>query len=146
LTVSGTDAAGSKLSGTYEVIRFGVQGKAGASPRVVGLAEYQVHKIKAWLPTYTVHSAVSVEVGAWQVYGNFLIHDGPDDPHREVYASIGCVEICHGPKGFDAFNDFLIECSGPSATNRADQLAEIGRAKNMTITYLQAPRPPLVRH
>ena len=145
LTASGIDAAGKKASRTFEVLRFGVQGKAGAPPRVVGLSEFQVHTIKAWLPDYRVHSARSQEQGAWQVYGNFLIHDGPDDPSIQVYATIGCIEICRGPRGFDQFNDFLIALSGPSAKDRAGELAEIGWARNITITYLTAPRPPLQR-
>lgn len=114
-------------------------------PTVVGLADFQVHVIKAWLPNYSVHSAVSLERGAWQVYGNFLIHDGPDNPKVQVYASIGCIEICNGPRGFDIFNDFLISLSGPTSTDRADQLVEIGRAKKMFIKYLKASRPPLVK-
>ena len=108
---------------------------------MVGLADAQTHVIKAWLPHYSVHSARSLEIGAWQVYGNFLIHDGPDDPHNEVYASIGCIEICGMPRGFDAFNDFLISLSGPKSTQRADQLAEIGNARNLSIGYLKAKRP-----
>jgi hypothetical protein len=146
LTVTGADDNGMKRERKFEVIRFGVQGKTSkSSPIVVGLANFQVHVITAWLPDYFVHSAISVEKGAWQVYGNFLIHDGPDNPKIEVYASIGCIEICNGPRGFDIFNDFLISLSGPKSANRADQLAEIGRAKSMSITYLKASRPLLVK-
>jgi hypothetical protein len=144
LEVSGTDASGGKVSRSFEVFRFGVHCPTkSSSPTVVGLAKYQVHVIKAWLPHYSVHSAPSVEQGAWQVYGNFLIHDGPDDPKKEVYASIGCIEICNGPAGFDAFNDYLISLSGPTSSSRKAQLAEIGRARNLTITYLAATRPAL---
>jgi len=146
LKVAGTDEAGTKVERTFEVFRFGVQGKSRhSSPRVVGLANFQTHVIKSWLPHYTVHSASSVEKGAWQVYGNFLIHDGPDDPKTQVYASIGCVEICNGPRGFDAFNDFLIGLSGPTAATRAERLVQIGRAKTLEITYLKASRPSLMR-
>ena len=79
LTVRGTDDAGAPTSRTFEVLRFGVQQKGSQPPRVVGLADPQVHVIKAWLPSYSVRSARSSERGAWQVYDNFLIHDGPDD-------------------------------------------------------------------
>jgi hypothetical protein len=108
---------------------------------VVGLAEFQTHVIKAWLPDYRVHSAASPENGAWQVYGNFLIHDGPDNP-REIFATIGCIEIM-GPQGFIRFNDLVSALSGPKATNRAQQLIEIGGAGQMSITYAKASRPPL---
>ncbi|CAM2005242.1 hypothetical protein [Acanthopleuribacter pedis] len=146
LTVAGSDDLGKKAERHFEVFRFGIQGKdrgKGPEARVVGLADLQTHVIKSWLPHYTVHSARSVERGAWQVYDNFLIHDGPDDPHTEVYASIGCIEICNGPRGFDMFNDYLIALSGATAAGRADRLAQIGKARNMTITYHKATRPPL---
>jgi hypothetical protein len=146
LHAEGTDNSGNKRERDFPVIRFGIYCPTKASkPSVVGLAKDQVHVIKAWLPDYSVHSAPSLEQGAWQVYGNFLIHDGPDDPINEVYASIGCIEICGGPKGFDSFNDFLIDLSGPKASNRKDQLAEIGRARNISIKYLKALRPPLIQ-
>lgn len=146
LTVSGKDAGGRNVQRAFEVLRFGLHFKAGfSSPKVVGLADKQTHVIKAWLPHYTVHSASSVEMGAWQVYDNFLIHDGPDDPKNEVYASIGCIEICNGPQGFDQFNDFLISLSGPTASSRASQLLEIGRSRSMSIQYLRATRPALTR-
>jgi hypothetical protein len=142
LTVSGTDDGGRTVYQSFEVLRFGIK-FANGSPRVVGLADHQTHDIKGWIPSYSVHSARSLERGAWHVYDNFLIHDGPDNPKTEVYASIGCIEICRGPRGFDGFNDLLIQLSGPKAHGRADQLLEIGRARNMTITYMKATRPAL---
>jgi len=108
---------------------------------VVGLADHQTHIIKAWLPNYRVHSARSQENRAWQVYGNFLIHDGPDNP-TELFATIGCVEVM-GYRGFVKFNDLIISLSGPKATSRDQQLIEIGRAARMSITYERASRPPL---
>ena len=146
LKVEGTNDAGKSEGRTFEVIRFGIHCPTRkSSPSVVGLAKDQRHVIKAWLPKYSVHSATSLEQGAWQVYGNFLIHDGPDDPTNEVYASIGCIEICDGPRGFDAFNDYLISLSGPRASDRSARLAEVGAAKNLSIEYLKAKRQPLVR-
>ncbi|WP_444995355.1 hypothetical protein [Aliikangiella sp. IMCC44359] len=140
LTVSGTDN-NNKQKESFEVFRFGLQCKKGGTPRVVGLADQQTHIIKAWLPYYTVHSTRSREKGAWQVYDNFLIHDGPDDPKKEVYASIGCIEVCNGPQGFDQFNDFIISLSGSNKTTRASQLVEIGSSKKISITYQRATRP-----
>ncbi|MCP4343125.1 MAG: hypothetical protein GY799_30685 [Desulfobulbaceae bacterium] len=109
------------------------------------MADFQSHVIKSWIPSYEVHSAESRENGAWQVYGNFLIHDGPDKPmsKRAIYASIGCLAVCGGPEGFAQFNDFIIELSGPKTSSRSDQLIEIGQSKNITITYTAAKRPAL---
>jgi hypothetical protein len=144
LEVAGKDDAGNPAKNTYTVIRFGVtRPTPRSSPRTVGLANYQKHIIKSWIPSYTVHSARSDEKGAWKVYGNFLVHDGPDDPATEAYASLGCVEICGGPKGFDGFNDYLISLSGSTKADRNDKLAEIGASKKMSITFLKATRPPV---
>ena len=141
--VEGKDAAGRAVRERFDVLRFGVQCKDGRTAEVVGLAEFQTHVIKAWLPHYRVHSATSPENGAWQVYGNFLIHDGPDNP-SELFATIGCIEIM-GDQGFVRFNDLVISLSGPRATARPQQLLEIGSAGSMSITYQHASRPPLKR-
>ncbi len=144
LRISGKDDKNTPVVQHFEVFRFGVQCNDGITARVVGLADQQVHRIKTWIPTYRVHSAPSKEDGAWQVYGNFLIHDGPDGPADGLYASIGCIEVM-GRQGFFRLNSLLISLCGPTSSNRADQLAEIGRSGKLTITYDRATRPPLVR-
>lgn len=141
LTVSGINDHGKQEIKRFEVLRFGLKSENGGNPKVVGLADQQTHTIKAWLPHYTVHSARSKERGAWQVYDNFLIHDGPDDPKKEVYASVGCIEICNGPQGFDIFNDYIISLSGSLKGKRSDKLIDIGNSKKMIITYQKAIRP-----
>jgi hypothetical protein len=139
--VEGTDDDGTAVRERFDVLRFGVHCPDGKSAGVVGLANQQTHTIKAWLPHYRVHSARSPENGAWQVYKNFLIHDGPDDA-SELFATIGCVEVM-GPQGFVKFNDLLISLSGCSSETRDQQLDEIGRAGSMSIMYARAPRPAL---
>lgn len=140
-TVEGTDDTGASVKKTFQVLRFGVQSKNGVNAGVVGLAQRQTHVIKAWIPSYVVHSANSPENGAWQVYDSFLIHDGPDTP-QEVFATIGCIEIM-GKTGFVKFNDLLISLSGARAAARNDKLHEIGRSGRMSITYEAAERPKL---
>ena len=139
--VAGQDDAANPVRERFDVLRFGVLCRDGKRASVVGLAKQQTHVIKSWIPTYRVHSANSPENGAWQVYGNFLIHDGPDNA-SEVFATIGCVEIM-GPTGFIKFNDLIIKLSGPKAKDRDAQLREIGRARNISITYAAATRPAL---
>lgn len=139
--VQGRDDSGRFVRERFSVLRFGVQSKDGKQASVVGLADLQTHVIKSWVPTYRVHSASSPENGAWQVYGNFLIHDGPDNP-TELFATIGCIEIM-GPSGFVKFNDLIISLSGPSSKNREEQLKQIGAARNISITYQKAERPTL---
>jgi hypothetical protein len=132
-------------SQTYEVIRFGVNRKTPtSSPVIVGLAQKQTHTIKRWIKTYSVHSFPSSEGGAWQVYDNFLIHDGPDKPMTQYYATAGCIEICGGPNGFVKMNDFIISLSGSTAATRDAKLTQIGASGLMAISYDAATRPPLV--
>ncbi len=145
VSVSARSSTRKLLKKDFEAFRFGVQKDGRIGPRVVGLANQQSHIIKAWLPNYSVHSARSTERGAWKVYGNFLVHDGPDQPLSQVYASIGCVEICNGPKGFNIFNDYIISLANPRATTRDKQLLEIGKSGKLVITYDPAKRPPLKR-
>jgi hypothetical protein len=141
LTVAGTDSDRKPVTATFSVFRFGVESKDGRTAHVVGLADQQTHAIKAWDPTYRVHSARSPENGAWQVYGNFLIHDGPDND-TELFATIGCVEIM-GPQGFSKFNNLLISLMDPPGSNDDQKLAAIGRSGQLKITYERATRPPL---
>ncbi|MFV0624979.1 hypothetical protein ACBY01_13355 [Sphingomonas sp. ac-8] len=140
--MSGTNGAGRRVSTDFEVFRFGVSCKDGRTANVVGLADQQTHVVKAWIPTYRVHSANSPENGGWQVYGNFLIHDGPDND-TELFASIGCIEVM-GRRGFVRFNDLLIALSGVNGRNRDEQLHQIARSRSLIITYDRAARPPLV--
>jgi hypothetical protein len=142
-TVSGRRSDGVMVRQVFNVFRFGVQSLDGKTASVVGLAKLQTHTIKAWIPTYTVHSYVSPEEGAWQVYDNFLVHDGPDDS-KEVAATIGCIEVM-GPLAFVKFNDLIISLAGPSASSRDRQLLEIGDSRKLTITYQAATRPSLKR-
>ena len=139
--VEGMDNAGNAVKVQFDVLRFGVLCNDGKTASVVGLSDYQTHIIKAWIPTYVVHSASSPENGAWQVYGNFLIHDGPDNP-TELFATIGCIEIM-GTRGFVKFNDLIISLAGTKSVKRSEQLLEIGRSGFLSITYEKAPRPPL---
>lgn len=141
MLVAGADDRGRAVQEHFEVLRFGVQCKDGVTAKVVGLSDAQSHGIKAWIPSYRVHSADSLENGGWQVYDNFLIHDGPDNQH-EVFASIGCVEVM-GPRGFVKFNDLLISLSGATAATRDAKLIQIGKARNITISYEKAARPAL---
>jgi hypothetical protein len=150
LLVEGTTNAGRPVKERFEVLRFGVSIKGRRSkPRVVGLTNLYRRKIMWWEPRYTVHSYDSKdrnkELGAWKIWRNFLIHDGPDDPRTQVYATAGCIEICNGPSGFDKFNDCLIALSGATAKTRARKLEEISKAKSLSIKFMRAPKPALKR-
>ena len=110
----------------------------------MGLSQHHRYTIRRWIPTYKVHSHPSREDGAWQVHGNYLIHDGPDHPMRQLYATAGCIEICDGRNGFVEFNRFLVELSGSTKQTMGEQLREIGDGGGMTITYVAVPPPPVI--
>lgn len=95
------------------------------------------------MPNYRVHSADSKENGAWQVYEDFLIHDGPDNA-SELFATIGCIEIM-GERGFVRFNDLLVALSGLRDGPRAGKLKAIGSGGKVVISYEAAVRPQLKR-
>jgi hypothetical protein len=145
LDVTGMANDGSRRSRRFGILRFGIRKKdAGSHARISGVVHPQTHVIKRWIPTYKVHSYPSVEDGAWQVLGNLLIHDGPDDPTTEAYGTLGCLEITGSPGGFITFNDYLISLSGSKKATREQKLAEIGASGRMTITYIGAKRPPIL--
>lgn len=145
LTANGMTATGAPARRQFEVLRFGVNRKtATATPRMVGRLGPETFTIQRWLPNYKVHSFRSQEDGAWQVTGNYLIHDGPDHPLTEYYATAGCIEICGWPHGFVQFNDWLINFSGAQQYGRGEKLAAIGSAGVVSIMYRKANLPPVV--
>ena len=144
LNVSGTDDSGHFISKDFEVLRFGVRKRSiNDPPKVVGIYDYRKKIINKWFPDYRLHSSNSGENGAWIVTGNFLIHDGPDDPMNDLMATIGCIEIC-GPMGFSAFNDLLISLSGADAPTRQGKLFQIAHSGKLEIEYEATTIPPLI--
>ncbi len=144
MTVSGTADGGAPSARDFDVFRFGVKQIAGEAPHIVGLADAQTYTIQMWLPEYRVHSQQSAEIGAWKVFDNFLVHDGPDDPQSRAtpYATVGCIELC-GPAQFNALNDFIVALCGLTTGTRADKLNAIGNSGMLRIIYDAAARPAL---
>ncbi len=130
MIVTGTDANGVTKTYNYTIVRFGVQKNenTGIGPRVVGLADAQTHTLN-W---------VDYMGGSWQVYGNFLIHEGADDPTTSPWGSLGCVEVC-GVDGWENFNNNIKELAG------SNNEAEIANSGKLQATYEAAERPALVR-
>ena len=61
----------------------------------------------------------------------------------DIYASIGCVEIC-GKKGFLKMNTFMALLSGSKKSSMDEKLMEMGQSGKLKITYAYAHKPPLV--
>lgn len=90
--------------------------------RISGLSYNRVDNLLLLTANRKFPFIVVSEAGAWQVYGNFLIHDGPDNKTdgAEPYATIGCIEVWGGPQGFVGFNSFLmISLSGSKRHHEA---------------------------
>lgn len=146
VSVRGTDDQGQPVSREFRAIRFAVKRDSlSDAASTVGLAESQQYVVPQWLPDYVLHSTQTAEVGAWQVSGNYLIHDGPDDPldATNLYGGYGCIEIADGPLGFDKFNDFILSISGATNTTRKEKLLAVGASGKLRIVYEEAARPPV---
>lgn len=135
MVLSGSDASGAPQSYTYKVIRFGVSlNTSGGTARVVGLRDSQTHVLKH----------VSYMGGSWQLYGNFLIHDGADDPSKNAWGAIGCIEVTGTSAAYgDAWQEFnanVLALSGESS------FEAVSAAKCFSITLDRiASYPPLVK-
>jgi hypothetical protein len=142
LLLIGTDEAGQTLQHSFEVIRFGVKQELTTTAQVVGLADAQSYQINTWLPNYLVGRT---EPGAWKVYDNFLIHDGPDEPRSKqiTYGAIGCIEVC-GPGQFREMNARLFKAAGVAGNDFAANAAKVAAGNVLSVEYLSAIRPPLL--
>lgn len=141
MAVTGKYDDGTPCYKQFEVIRFGVNHEKGAEPFVVGFQDEQTYVIQGWMK-YKMHSTDLGENGAWIVTGDWLVHDGPDDPLVQIFGSKGCVEVC-GPYGFSRLNDLIIRLSGATGASKREKLAQIGKGRRMKITYKATTRPPL---
>lgn len=80
----------------FQVIRFGIKRTNVSPPPETRLCDVGLFKENTytgtWLPTYRVHSGSGSLPGAWQLYGNFLIHEGSPDPN-DAWGTYGCIEV-----------------------------------------------------
>lgn len=114
----------------FSVIRFGVQRdeSKNIAPKVVGLKDKQTH-ILNW---------VNYMGGSWQVYGNWLIHEGAENPSVEAWGALGCIEVT-GKGEWSRFNNVIRSLSGETS------LSDISKAKTLSVHYeAVSERPPLI--
>ena len=88
-----------KVSGSsidFKVIRFGIKRTNITPPPKTRFCDVGLFKKNTysavWIPTYRVHSGPGSIPGAWQLYKNFLIHEGSSDPN-DAWGSYGCIEV-----------------------------------------------------
>ncbi len=128
MTVSGTDNSNRPVTENFDVIRFGVL-DSQRGHIVVGLAEAQRHTLRR----------ANYMRGSWQITGNHVIHDGADNPIRDAYGAIGCIEVT-GTNGWQRFEATIRRLSGTNDPNA------ISRARTLSIQIDATTRPPLIRN
>ncbi len=63
--------------------------------------------------------------GGFVIYGNFMIHDGPDDLVSDAgWGGAGCIEVC-GASGFSDLKKLVYNLSGSSKTNQDQGIKEL---------------------
>ncbi|NUQ76725.1 MAG: hypothetical protein HUU21_24580 [Polyangiaceae bacterium] len=139
MTVSGTDDAGSPIKEIYDVIRFGVQrdvAKGVSKAKMVGLYESQSHVLRR----------VGYLGGSWQIKGGHLIHDGADEPMKQAWGQIGCLEVVgkgQSDGGVDRWQEFEALMLKLSGAKTAEELGSSGKAQ---IVIHASPIPPLKKY
>ena len=126
----------------FKVIRFGLKRTAATDalpspPELlcnVGLFSEQQHTA-AWISTYRVHSGPGSIVGAWQLTGSFLLHEGSPDP-SSPWGTYGCVEVV----GNDEWKRLLSTIQSFSGAD----LATVGSRKLLTVR-IQAASAPMAK-
>jgi hypothetical protein len=89
---------------SFKVIRFGVLDRGMDAPVVVGLTDKKPYTLRR-------SDYMSKKGGSWQITGNYLIHDGADDPSWDAWGAIGCIEIT-GKGEWQHFESLVAELSG----------------------------------
>lgn len=128
--IEGKTESGIKKTEYFKVIRFGIQRDEGKNiePKVVGLKDKQTH-VLTW---------VNYMEGSWQVYGNWLIHEGAENPSIQAWGALGCVEVT-GRGEWRRFNDVIRSLSGDT------NMLTISRARTLSAHYEAInERPPLI--
>ena len=130
MVVIGTDSSLKKVERKFKVIRFGVKQVSRIDRhRVVGLKDFQVHSLKR----------AGYMDGSWQIYGDFLIHDGADNPKRQAWGSIGCIEVT-GKDEWEDFESLIKNLSGESNPWKSGQSGKL-----MVRIESVKKRPPLIK-
>lgn len=60
---------------------------------MAGLADQQSYNSPSYNPEYSPHNSEGLDNGAFSLYGNFLLHGGPDTITSYGVGGMGCIEI-----------------------------------------------------
>lgn len=112
-----------KVSGSsidFKVIRFGIK-RTNITPspktRICDVGLFNKNTYSAvWIPTYKVHSGPGSIRGAWQLYNNFLLHEGSPDP-SDAWGTYGCIEVV-GKGEWSRFLNAVKKQSGASIASQ----------------------------
>ena len=151
LTVMGTNSKGEKVSRTWNVLRFmpylnqnpqntGYKQATGSTPIMCGLSDERHSTIQSYNPNYQVHNSQTPENGGFVIYGNFMIHDGPDSENNTGWGAAGCMEVM-GDEGFTKLKSFIFDLSGSRDPNMEQGLKEFVSSGKLHINIEQSKRP-----
>lgn len=94
--------------------------------------------------SYVVHSNSSAENGGIVLFGNYLIHDGPDD-NNDIFGGAGCIEM-FGNKRFSKLIDTIMGLTGSSSKSRKENLESIMNYQKLLVIVEPATVPELVEN
>lgn len=124
----GHDRTGTIQYYDYKVIRFGVGNSSGGPDFIAGKPEHRVHTL----------TRVPYMKGSWKLsgYKQVLIHDGADNPLKDFWGAVGCIEVT----GVGAWPDFEMRVAELAGTSDFKAISESGCFK---CEFLQASPPKL---
>ena len=94
--------------------------------------------------SYVVHSNSSAENGGIVLFGNYLIHDGPDN-NNDIFGGAGCIEMV-GENGYSNLIYTIMGLTGSASTSRKENLESIMNYQRLLVIVEPATVPELVEN
>jgi len=112
------------------------------SPIMSGLSDARKKPSQNYNQNYEIHNTYSPENGGFVIFGNFMVHDGPDDLIADYgWGGAGCIEVC----GSRAFADLKSLIYGLSGSNNSQDkgLNDLVNSGLLIINIEQSTRPSI---
>lgn len=108
-----------------------------------GLADAQNYAEPAYDPKYNPHNTPNLDIGAFHLYDDFLLHAGPDSLEEDDYGlgGLGCVEVFEFAK---LQLDIVYMCGKHPSDLPNNTMAYLCKNKRINIVIEKTPLPPVV--